>query len=499
MKKTTLVATLATRPSSSGEQLLALPSEVEWLEVRADLVGDLAADWLQEHFSGRLIYTLRSRAEGGAFSGSAAERRERLLKAARDYDLVDLEGARDLSPQLLAELPPAKRLVSWHGAAANAHELKSRFEQLSSAEARLYRLVTSAAKAGDEIGPLALLKSLGRSDTIAYSSGRIGFWSRVVAPHLGSPMVFGAVEGGGGVEGEPSISRLIDDYGLPALAPLKEIYGIVGSPVGHSLSPYLHNAAYRELEHPAMFFPFHADSFSDFWQEVVSSRTLASLGLSIRGLTVASPHKESAIALAGTISQMVQRAGATNIFVRHNGTWNADTTDPEGVVQALKERCIRIEGKRAAVIGCGGAGRAISAALDQAGASVTMVNRGLERGERAVELLGLPFVPLSEFNVEGYSILVNATPVGRDDGEMPCDVEGLSEDAVVIDLVYGKQPTPLAERTLALGRSLIDGREVLLTQVLRQFRLMISREMPIALARRKLGYEDALTGLATVV
>jgi len=499
MDKTTLAATLMTRPSPNGEELQALPRTVEWLEVRADLVGDLGANWLRSHFRGKLLYTLRSQAEGGNFSGPPDERHARLLKAGRDYELVDLEGDCDNAPEVLAGIPAAKRLVSWHGPATDVEALQSRCEQLSTIAARCYRVVPTAAKAGDELAPLALLKSLGRSDVIAYADGQTGFWSRLVAPQLGSPFIFGAVENGRNDSAMPTVARLITDYGFPELTPATEIYGIVGNPVAHSLSPCLHNASYRALAHPALFVPFHVESFSNFWREVVLGRTLEHLGLSIRGLTVASPHKETAIAEAGSISHMVERAGAANLFVRHNGIWQADTTDPAGVVVALHERAIQIEKKRAAVVGCGGAGRAISAALEQAGARVTMVNRGMERGRHAVRLLHLPFVPLADFNVEGYDIVVNATPVGRDDGALPFEIEDLSAEAVVVDLVYGAEPTPLAASVRARGQVMIDGREVLLTQVLRQFRLMTNREMPVSLARQKLGWEAEPTGLATVV
>src|SRR6185295_13442370 len=99
--------------------------------------------------------------------------------------------------------------------------------------------------------------------------------------------------------------------------------------------------------------------------------------------------------------------------------------------------------KRAAVIGCGGAGRAIAAALVQSGAGVTLINRGAERGQHASELLGLPYLPLLDFNADGYDIVVNATPVGRDSDDVPFDLESLNDDVVVIDLVYGARPTPL--------------------------------------------------------
>jgi 3-dehydroquinate dehydratase / shikimate dehydrogenase len=181
---------------------------------------------------------------------------------------------------------------------------------------------------------------------------------------------------------------------------------------------------------------------------------------------------------AKIVSGMVQQTEAANILVRNNGWWSADTTDPD-VVYA-----VQVKEKRAAVIGCGGAGRAIAAALVASGAGVTLINRGAERGERAAALLGLPYVPLREFDAEGYDIVVNATPVGRDTDEVPFELERLNDDAVVIDLVYGSRPTPLVGTTRARRQIAIDGRDVLVTQVCRQFQLMTGKEMSTALARK---------------
>jgi 3-dehydroquinate dehydratase / shikimate dehydrogenase len=496
MTKATLVATLTALPSPAGEELASLPGAIEWLEVRADIVGDLDPVWLRSRFRGQLLYTLRSRAEGGNFNGSKSERERRLLEASRFYDLIDLEGNRDLLPDLLAGIHRDQRVISWSGSTPY-HGLMPQFEKLSSVQARLYKLVTIPARLGDELDPLCLLKALGRTDVIAFAGSETGVWTRVVAPHLGAPLVFGTADAGQPAN-EPGILRLMEDYGLPTLYPLKEIYGIVGSPITHSLSPRLHNAAYRAVGHPALFVSFPVESFPEFWRKLILSGDVESLGLSIRGLTVASPHKEAVLNLAGETTPMVRRAGSSNVLARTNGHWVADTTDPQGVVLALAERGVKMRGKRAAVVGCGGAGRAVAAALVQSGAEVTLVNRGLERGNRASELLGLPFVLLSEFCVGGFSILVNATPLGRNDNQMPFDATALDEDAVVVDLVYSKGSTPLVANATSRGKLAIDGREVLLIQVQRQFRLMTGRKMPEGLAREVLGREPELAALASL-
>jgi 3-dehydroquinate dehydratase / shikimate dehydrogenase len=179
---------------------------------------------------------------------------------------------------------------------------------------------------------------------------------------------------------------------------------------------------------------------------------------------------------------MARQAESANILVRNNGSWNADTTDPDVVYMASRYRNVQVTQRRAAVIGCGGAGRAIAAALLRSGANVTLINRGVERGHYAAGVLGLPYVPLIDFNAAGYDIVVNATPVGRDSDEVPFRIENLSDAAAVIDLVYGSRPTPLVTETLARDQIAIDGHDVLVTQVLRQFQLMTGQEMPVTVA-----------------
>jgi 3-dehydroquinate dehydratase/shikimate dehydrogenase len=188
---------------------------------------------------------------------------------------------------------------------------------------------------------------------------------------------------------------------------------------------------------------------------------------------------------------MVARAGSTNFFRRDDdGGWLADTTDADGILLTLRDRGVQLHNKRVAVVGCGGSGRAMAAALHHAGAQVTLVNRGLDRGAFARDLLELPFVPLSEFSGDGFATVVNATPVGRDSDEIAFSVERLQRDAVVVDLVYRDRPTELISRTRGPGRITIDGWDMLVTQAVRQYRLMTGGEIPERLVRQTLGFEE---------
>ena len=473
-----LAGTLTAAPSPWGDDLRKLPPEVELLEIRGDRIGHIDPDWLRSHFNGQLLFTLRSTAEGGDCDLAGEERHRRLLRAARCYDLVDLEAERDVCPELLDQIPSNRRLISWAGPATDAQTLLLRAGYFTTVAARFYKVVPEAAVNSDGVPPLDVLHAMNRRDLIAFAGGEAGFWSRLVAPYVGAPFVFGTVGTERRSLREPPIAQLVQDYGFPRFRP-DHLYGIVGSPVTHSLSAQLHNTAYRALGVPALFVPFEEEHFARFWRDMVESDPLGRVGVSIKGLTVVSPHKELALKAGTRASGMVRRAGSANIVVRENTGWRSDTTDPEGVVVALRERGIAISRQKTAVIGCGGAGRAVAAALGMLGADVTLVNRSLDRGLRAQRRLRLPFTPLNVFSARDYSTVVNATPLGRNGESLPFDIAQMRKGGSVVDLTYGRDETPLIRRARALGHTSVDGLEVCLIQVRHQFRIMTGLDMPI--------------------
>jgi 3-dehydroquinate dehydratase/shikimate dehydrogenase len=466
-----------TVPQNSIE-IREIPQEVRWLQIRSDLIGDIPAAWLRNCFTGKIMYSLKSWKAGGSFERSQEERHDRLAVAAKDYDLVELDAETDLSERLLAAVPPSKRILSWYGQVSDVAELHKVFEHLAETPARYYLLVCTAAKTSDGLYPLLLMKALKRNDVIAISEGPFGLWSRLLAPHFGSPFLFGQLNQLERNRGELHIKQLMTDYGYPALSPLRRVYGMVGNRLFQSPSPRLHNISYRQLGCPALFVPFHVESFEDFWQSMAVAAPLDALGVPIQGLIIVSPYKEAAVVVAGLRSAMVRKAESTNVFIRHTHGWESETTDPESIAGIQRKFPLK-----AAVIGCGGAGRAVAVALQQKGAAVTLTNRSQQRGEYVAQFLGLPFVPLAAFRAHGFDLIVNATPVGRDHDCFPFIVDSLSSDTLVIDLAYGTHPTPLVSAVTARGGTAIDGYDVLLTQVRKQFQLLTGLEMSINIER----------------
>jgi 3-dehydroquinate dehydratase/shikimate dehydrogenase len=468
-----IVATLTTAVWKERRDLRALRGTVSGVEVRADLTGDLDPEFLRALFDGELIYSLRSAEYGGAFTGDAAERRTRLLAAARAHDVVELEVDRDLTPELLAAIPPHRRRVCWYGHPGGVADLDETFARMVTTPARLYVLAPEAKTVDQAMAPLWWLSRLRRLDVTAFATGDLGLCSRMLAPWFGARVVFGGL-GREVAWGVPPVAHLLNDFPFPVLPPIEQVFGIVSRPMRVSRSPRLHNDAYRAIGLPALYLPLPAREFSDSWQAMRTG--FERLGLSFGGATVVAPFKEEALRVADTATVAARRTGATNLLVRTaSAGWRAHTTDPVGVVGALLRAGVDVAGRRAAVVGCGGAGRGAVDALLRAGATPTIVNRGRNRGRFAADLLGVDYVPLARFAPERYSLIVHATPV-RD--EEPFTTDRIADGTAVVDFAYGAQETQLVAAARERGLTVVDGAQVLEVEVDEQFRLLTGRPYP---------------------
>jgi 3-dehydroquinate dehydratase / shikimate dehydrogenase len=482
----TVVATLAHRPNNMSAALAALAAEVHCVEVRADLIGDVDPSSLRRGFPGGLIYTLRSDAEGGGCADSADLRRRRLIAAADRYDFVDIEAERDLHPEVLDRIPPQRRILSWQGPVTDLPDLRRRLTAFGSVDAHLYRLAPKAETVAQALVPLLLLKSIGRGDVMANARGPAGTFTRILTARYGAPVVFGWLDAPARrseppADGELPLHRLLADYPLRALSDVEQLYGIIGADTTMGLSPLVHYTSYRSCGLPALFLPFNTDELTHALADLRAG--LDQLGLPLLGATVIRPHKEAGIALATEATSTARRSGSANLLVRTSSGWWADS-EAEGVVGALKRRRIGLAERPVAIIGCGGAGRAAAVGLMREGARVTLVNRGLQRGEFAAEQLGLPFTPLADFDPRPFSLLIHAT---ADKEAIPFRLDGLDPATVIFDLNYRAAETPLIETAQAAGYVTVDGKEMLLAELSRQFRLMTGRDMPIAEVSAALG------------
>src|SRR5271165_568605 len=191
MSRATLVGTVRSFPRTS-EATSGLDWKLaDWLEIRADLMPE--PDPIASSFDRRLLYSLRSRRAGGRDDSPIRTRQRRLRGAALVYDLVDLEGDRDLAPETLARISPERRVISWYGEVRDEQTLHQLLQKFSRTEALLYRFEIACSRVEEAIITLQFLNRAKRPDVIAYAPSPVGVWTRILAPQFGAPFVFGTL------------------------------------------------------------------------------------------------------------------------------------------------------------------------------------------------------------------------------------------------------------------------------------------------------------------
>jgi shikimate dehydrogenase len=234
---------------------------------------------------------------------------------------------------------------------------------------------------------------------------------------------------------------------------------VLGHPVGHSRSPAIHNAALAALDMGEEWSYEAIDVAPDAFEARV--RAMPAEGFAGANVTV--PHKGAALALADELSETAREIGAANTLVFAGGEIRAENTDADGLLNALPASPA---GKRALVLGAGGAARAVVWALLREGAEVAVWNRTELRSRHLCEELGGK--PVSAPDQSTYELIVNSTAVGLGGedpfAELPLDPTGFAAGQTVVDMVYGREPTALLRAAEAAGASVVDGLEILVQQ-----------------------------------
>jgi shikimate dehydrogenase len=253
---------------------------------------------------------------------------------------------------------------------------------------------------------------------------------------------------------------------------------VIGSPVAHSLSPVLHNAAFAALGLDWAYVAFDVAP-ADL---EVALRGATALGL--EGLSVTMPHKESIAKLVDRLSPTASQLGAVNTVHHVGGQLVGESTDGAGFIDALRhDEGFDAQGTTAAVIGAGGAARAIVLALAQARArEIVVVNRSPERAAAAAALGGSVARVGQPTDIEGAQLVINATPLGMDGvhpDQLPIDPRLLHRGHVVVDLVYHPLRTPLLRAARERGAVSVTGLGMLIHQAAHAFRLWTGEDPPL--------------------
>lgn len=269
------------------------------------------------------------------------------------------------------------------------------------------------------------------------------------------------------------------------------VYGVIGDPIGHSLSPRLHNTAFQARKFDAVFVPFLVKNLRDF------TGAIEPFGISGFGVTI--PHKENILRYLDDCDPLAARIGAVNtVVVRGGESLYGYNTDYVGVLRSL-ERRMNLAGSRVLLFGAGGAARAAAFALAQAGSIVCLSARRMERAQALARAVGAQAVPREELRREFFDAIVNCTPVGmHPHGGSPLGIDELN-CRIVMDMVYRPRRTDLLQCAGRKGIETISGIEMFLAQGFAQYEIWTGERAPEAAMRRAitavLAEEEKLQGI----
>ena len=422
-----------------------------------------------------VIVTVRPTWEGGRHDGPESKRID-LLEAAMEAgaDYIDLELAaweksRDVRERITdgVEKSGTRMIVSNHSFGGRPGDLTERLARLRAVKlASVLKSVWKAESILDAIDALRMThenKTADRRPLLALAMGEEGLISRLLGAKFGSPFTFGTIAAGKeSASGQPTAEELRELYRWDLQKPETPVYGVIGWPVGHSLSPHIHNAGFDTRDVDGVYVPLAIKpEYASFKAAVDALRACPTMNL--RGLSVTIPHKENAIRYAqeaaATIDPLTQTIGVANTLVWQNRAGDAAlsimNTDYAGsldaLVDAMGNNRAGIAGVSVAVLGAGGAARAIVAALAAHGAAVTIYNRTFERAEALAREFDTPTARVSAAAYDAlpaatHRVYINCTPLGMypkvDASPITFDPAWTSE-TVVFDTVYNPHKTRL--------------------------------------------------------
>lgn len=429
-------------------------SEADLVELRLDGVRDVDVAGALEGRARPVIVTCRAAWAGGRFDGSEDERLSILSRAVRlGAEFVDVEWRADWQR---LPLPEGARLVlSEHDFDGVPSDLASRVRAMRSASPGMIKVAITATNAAD---CLALRDvAAGGTNQVMIAMGPAGVITRCCPWFWGSRWTYG----GSAAPGQTPVRDLARRYRVRETSAGTAVFALTGTPLAHSASPAMHNAALAATRLNAVYVPVEATSAADF--------LAVADGLGIAGASVTAPFKTGWAQLGVRVDRTAAAAGAVNSLRRGMaGGWDGTNFDAAGFLAPLDARHIALQGRRVVVLGAGGAARAVVWALRGRGARIEISAR---RPEAAAQLAEAMAVSVSAWPpVPGWDVLVNATSAGTwpDVAAAPVPRQALG-GGLVYDLVYNPADTRLLEWARATGADTIGGLEMLVEQAAQQF------------------------------
>ncbi len=425
-----------------------------------------------------VIATLRRRAAGGKFFGGLHEQMSLLRLAAESgcaWCDVEVESAERLDAYGLNELRQvgARVIISFHDFRGTPRDLRKVVRRLDRCGGDAIKIAAQARTIGDSVRVLATARH--RRDVVAVPMGEAGLPARVLALRAGSAVAYAAADQAT-APGQLSVGEMRGMYRAEKLDRRTRVYGVIGNPIAHSLSPLMDNSGFAARHVNAVLLPFLVDDLKDF--------LAACPALGVKGFAVTIPHKLAIVRHLDGCDPLAARIGAVNtVVVRGNGKLYGYNTDYVGVLRALASR-VELKGSRVLLLGAGGAARAAAFALVEAGAIVCICARREPQAAALARDAGCESIPRIKLKSEFFDAVVNSTPLGlRPNDALPLRAEELN-CRVVMDMIYRPMRTKLLQMAERCGIATVSGAEMFIAQGIAQWEIWMGERAPEAIMRR---------------
>ena len=449
---------------------------VDLFELRADYLNVEEYEFISDFPSlcpKPCILTIRREEDGGRFPGDEFDR-IMLFTQMVDFDYVDLEADLDARSLLrLADMAETRIIRSAHYFEPTSADVILRMDEMARSPYEIPKVAFMPENAGEMRKLFELAKTLPPKDRIICAMGNVGFPSRVLADRLGSFLTFTSPKeliGHTGSIGHIDPETLLDVYDFKNVNSNTALCGVTGWPLNVTSSPEVHRSFYQAENRNAVMLPVPAENIKEALNFAEA--------LKFKGLAVTIPHKETLLNYLDETDEAVKEIGAANTVVFKDGKRIGHNTDWIGFTKALKHflKTDSVQGKRVAVLGSGGAAKAIAYALHKEKTNATIFARNIAKAKAIADKYGFASAQLNELTSDFRpDIIVQCTSVGLQ-GQSATENDPIPQyeftgSEALYDIIYKPEITPLMARAQKSGCLTENGFSMLIEQAREQNRL----------------------------
>ncbi len=447
------------------------------VELRLDYIaGEINLKRLIDNRPGPVIISCRRQSDGGKWTGTEADRLVLLRSAiVHGVEYVDLE---DDVAESVPRYGRTKRIVSLHDFSKTPEDLPAVHAQLAAKQADIVKIATMANNPHDNVRMLQLIAQ-SELPTVGMCMGDMGTPTRILAGRFGAPFTYATFHHERSLApGQLSYSQMTEIYRYEAIRSDTQVFGVIADPIGHSLSPIIHNAAFQECQMNCVYVPFRVP------REHLAQFLADCPGLGVKGLSVTIPHKEAVLRHCSKVDRAVKGIGAANTLMFHDGEVIGHNTDYRAAMDSLSH-VLKLDdgeqtltGRTALILGAGGAAKATAFGLVHRGAQTVVAARNLDKAKSFAEQLKCRLVDWDHRHTVNAEIIVNCTPVGMHPNvdESPYEKHHLRPSMVVFDTVYNPEQTLLVKQAREKHAQVITGVDMFVRQAAIQFEYFTGRD-----------------------